>query len=131
LIRQADRKLNLTRRVAQALWDSRRQKSCDHRQVHMLRQRVYGLALGYEDLNDHEALRDDPAFQTFVERDRRLAHPSTLCRFENRADREAAVLLSKPLVDQFIESHKKPHEEVILDFDYEREVAGCADHIPW
>lgn len=117
LLRQADRKLNLTRQVARALADPRRQKSCDHRQLHMLRQRVYGLALGYEDLNDHGTLRDDPAFQTFVECDRSLAHPSTLCRFENRADRETAVLVNKLLVEQFIASHKKPPEEVILDFD--------------
>ena len=117
LIRQVDRKLDLTRQVARALADPRRQKSCDHRQLHMLRQRVYGLALGYEDLNDHGTLRDDPAFQTFVERDRRLAHPSTLCRFENRADRETAVLVNKLFVEQFIQSHKKPPEEVILDFD--------------
>ena len=70
----------------------------------MLRQRVYGLALGYEDLNDHGRLRGDPAFQTFVERDSSLAHPSTLCRFENRADREAAVSINKLLVEQFIAS---------------------------
>ncbi len=117
LIRQADRKLDLTRQVANALADPRRQKSCDHRQVHMLRQRVYGLALGYEDLNDHGTLRSDPAFQTFVERDSALAHPSTLCRFENRADREAAVGINKLFVEQFIAAYSEPPEEVILDFD--------------
>jgi hypothetical protein len=117
LIRQADRKLGLTQRVARALVDPRRKKSCDHRLVHMLRQRVYGLALGYEDLNDHGTLRDDPAFQTFVERDRQLAHPSTLCRFENRADRQTAATANELLVEQFIVSHKKPPKEIVLDFD--------------
>ena len=117
LIRQADRKIELTKQLASLLNDSRRQKSCDHLQLHMLRQRIYGLALGYEDLNDHGTLREDPAFQTFVDRDRMLAHPSTLCRFENRADREAAVLMNMLMVDQFITSYKKPPEEVILDFD--------------
>lgn len=117
LIRQADRKLGLTRELAGMLTDARRQKSCEHRQLHMLRQRVYGLALGYEDLNDHGSLRQDPAFQTFVQRDCRLAHPSTLCRFENRADREAAVRVNKLFVEQFIASHNKPPEEIVLDFD--------------
>jgi hypothetical protein len=83
----------------------------------MLRQRVYGLAMGYEDLNDHGTLRHDPAFQTFVERDRQLAHPSTLCRFENRANRKTAVEIHRQFVEQFIASHKDAPEEVILDFD--------------
>lgn len=117
LIRQADRRLDFTQRVAGALADPRRKKSCDHRYVQMVRQRVYGLALGYEDLNDHGTLRHDPAFQTFVERDKPLAHPSTLCRFENRSDRGAAVEINKLFVEQFMASHKQPPEEVILDFD--------------
>ena len=49
----------------------------------MLRQRVFGLALGYEDVNDHAALRHDLALQTAAERDCALASPSTLSRFEN------------------------------------------------
>jgi len=117
LLRQADRKLKLTLGLARLLNDPRRKKSCDHRQLHLLRQRIYGLALGYEDLNDHNTLRDDPAFQTFVERDETLAHASTLCRFENRADRETAGLITMVMVEQFIESHRKPPEEIILDFD--------------
>ncbi len=49
----------------------------------MLRQRVFGLALGWEDVNDHAALRRDLALQTAAERDRALASPSMLSRFEN------------------------------------------------
>ena len=97
--------------------DPRRKKSCDHRQLHLLRQRIYGLALGYEDLNDHSALQIDTAFQTFAERDATLAHPSTLCRFENRTDRQTALMANMLMADQFIESHKKAPEEIILDFD--------------
>ena len=117
LVRQADRKLRLTATAAAALSDPRRQKSCEHRLLALLRQRVYALALGYEDLNDHEALRHDPAFQTFVERDETLAHPSTLCRFENRADRQAAGALSTVLVEQFIRSHRRRPQRLILDLD--------------
>jgi Transposase DDE domain group 1 len=48
----------------------------------MLRQRVYGLALGWEDLNDHGALRCDLAMQTAVGVDRAVASAPTLCRLE-------------------------------------------------
>ena len=50
--------------VARSLEDSRRQASCDHRLVDLLRQRVYALVLGHEDLNDHGELRHDLALQT-------------------------------------------------------------------
>ncbi|MBT77944.1 MAG: hypothetical protein CL798_07125 [Chromatiales bacterium] len=64
--------------------------SCDHDLKNPLQQRLYAIALGYEDLNDHEALRQDVALQTAVERDRLLASASTLWCFENRADRGTA-----------------------------------------
>ncbi len=64
LLAQVDRRPGLTESVARSLEDSRRQASCDHRLVDLLRQRVYALALGHEDLNDHGELRHDPALQT-------------------------------------------------------------------
>ena len=54
--------------------------------VDMLRQRVFGIALGYEDLNDHDSLYHDLALQTAAERDGALASAPTLCRLENRAE---------------------------------------------
>lgn len=117
LLREADRKLGLTERVAKALTDPRRQASCVHDAVSIVRQRVYGLALGYEDLNDHDELRGDLALQTAVEKDRALASASTLCRFERRAGRAEAVRLHQVLVEQFIASYKRPPRRLILDFD--------------
>ncbi len=70
LLRQADRRLGLTSAVARLLADPRRQASCEHTSLSMLRQRVYGLAAGYEDLNDHDGLRHDLAWQTAVDRDK-------------------------------------------------------------
>ena len=87
LLRQADRKLGLLAAVAGRLVEGRDRSRIQHRLVDLLRQRVFGIALAYEDLNDHGTLRRDPAWQTAVERDRVLASPPTLCRFENRADR--------------------------------------------
>jgi len=117
LLRQADRKTGLLASVSKSLADPRRAKSCAHSQLSMLRQRVYGLALGYEDLNDHETLREDMALQTAVERDSALASAPTLCRFENRTDRETAWVLHEVLVEQFVASHKRPPKELVLDFD--------------
>ena len=87
LLRQADRYLGLTEAVAQALSDHRRRKSCIRDAHALVRQRVYAVALGYEDLNDHDELGREVGLQTAVERDRPLANASTLCRFENRAGR--------------------------------------------
>jgi hypothetical protein len=85
--------------------------------VELLRQRIYGLAAGYEDLNDHDSLRHDLVWQTAVERDEPLASSPTLCRLEARVDREAAVGFHEVLVDQFISSFKEAPKELVLDFD--------------
>jgi len=117
LLRQADRRLGLTTGVASLLEDRRRQASCQHETLSLLRQRVYALALGYEDLNDHTTLRDDPALQTAVDRDAPLASSPTLCRWENRADRDAAGAIHRVLMERFIASYKRPPQRLVLDFD--------------
>jgi len=98
-------------------WTTRRRASLLHDGLSLLRQRVYGLALGYEDLNDHETLRRDLAIQTAVERTKALASSSTLCRRENRADRDAAWRMHEVMVEQFIASFKRPPRKLVLDFD--------------
>ena len=117
LLRQADRLTGLSDSIARALSDPRRQASCDHDVPGLVRQRLYAIALGYEDLNDHDGLRQDVALQTAVERDQWLASASTLCRFENRADRGTAWRLHEVLLDQFIASFKRAPKKLILDFD--------------
>jgi hypothetical protein len=117
LLREMDRRLKLTRTLAEHLPDAREPSACDHAMVDLLRQRIYGLALGYEDGNDHLRLRHDVALQTAVERTDELASPATLCRWENRADRKAAGIVHGLLMEQFIASYKKAPKELILDFD--------------
>lgn len=70
LLREADRRLGLSAAVAAAVSDPRRQASVDHDIESPVRQRLYALALGYEDLSDHDTLRRDVAMQTAVERGR-------------------------------------------------------------
>ena len=64
LVRQVDRRLGLTQRLAERLPDPRDPDRITHGLQALLQQRLYGLALGYEDLNDHDALRHDPLWQT-------------------------------------------------------------------
>ena len=117
LLRLADERTGLIKAAARAIGDSRRTKSCTHALESLVRQRVYGISLGYEDLNDHEALRADLALQTALSRDESLASPSTLCRLENRANRNTAVALHKVLIDNFIASYKQAPRRLILDVD--------------
>lgn len=117
LLREVDRKIGLTKDIAKFLNDSRNPFLLQHTSLQMLRQRVYGLCLGYEDLNDQQTLRNDTAIQSAIEKDSQLASPPTLCRFENRGDRTTAVLVHKVLVEKFVTSFKSPPTELVLDFD--------------
>jgi hypothetical protein len=117
LLRQIDRRLGLTKALAKELRDPRAPERIEHPLLALVRQRVYGLAQGYEDLNDHDTLRHDLAWQTAVERDRPLASSPTLCRLENRADRQVAWAVHAVIVEQFIASFARPPTELILDFD--------------
>ena len=117
LLRLADERTGLIKAAARAIGDSRRTKSCTHDLESLVRQRVYDISLGYEDLNDHEALRADLALQTALSRDESLASPSTLCRLENRANRNTAVALHKVLIDNFIAAYKQAPRRLILDVD--------------
>ena len=117
LLRQADRRLGLMKQIGRVIPDPRRQASCTHDLLSLLRQRVYSIALGNEDLNDHDALRNDLALQTAVDRAEPLASAPTLCRLENRAERETAWAVHEVLVEKFIASFEQAPQEIVLDFD--------------
>lgn len=117
LLRQMDQRIGLTDSINRAIPDPRRQGACQHSQKSLLKQRIYALALGYEDLNDHTRLRQDGAVQTAVGQMQILASASTLCRLENRATDAAAFDLHEVLVDQFIASFEQSPKQLILDFD--------------
>jgi hypothetical protein len=117
LLRKLERRLGLIDAVARALADPRDPERIEHELVDMLRQRVFALVQGYEDLNDHAALRNDVLMQTACERDTALASAPTLCRLENRASRAAAWTIHKVMVEKFIASFKDAPAELVLDFD--------------
>lgn len=121
LLREVDRRLGFLDQLADCLTDPRDPAKIRHDQRTMLAQRIFGIALGYEDLNDHDELRHDPLFSVLAEKapepEEGLASSPTLCRFENRIDRRALARLSGVFVEQFIASFNKPPKELILDFD--------------
>jgi len=117
LLGEVDRKLGLLEAAARCIADPRSPLLIKHGVRDMLRQRVYALALGWEDLNDHGALRCDVAVQTAVGVDREVASAPTLCRLEKWADRATAVRLHRLLIEQFIASFKSAPKELVLDFD--------------
>ncbi len=133
LLRQADQAIGLIERVAACFRDGRRADRVVHSRRAMVGQRIVGVALGYEDLNDHDELRHDPVLALFAERlaPRRaecapLAGKSTLNRLEHGAlegngryhkighDPEALAAL---FVDLFVEAHKRPPKRITLDLD--------------
>jgi hypothetical protein len=127
LLREVDQRLDLIRRVDQAIPDPRDPSWTVHPQAEILTSRIFGIAAGYEDANDHQQLRHDPAFQvaagqTPAENDYEdgqtpLASPSTHSRFENRVDSKTIFRLHEVLVDTFLDSFDEPPEEIILDYD--------------
>jgi len=117
LLRRVDERIGLSRAAAAVLSDPRDPARIKHSLRDLLAQRIYGLCCGYEDLNDHDTLRDDLLMQTAVGRVDALASSPTLSRLETRATRAQAVALHGVLVDQFITSHQTPPEELVLDID--------------
>jgi hypothetical protein len=128
LLRQTDQRLNLLSRLAVCFLDGRNQEQVEHSILEMLSQRIYGLALGYEDINDHEQLRTDPVFGILAGRkelEEPLAGKSTLNRMElgtGTKDRYKKITFWKDAIDEllvkvFLESHQKAPDEIILDVD--------------
>jgi hypothetical protein len=118
LLRQADCSIGLTKALAGVFKDRRDPALITHSLGDLLRQRIYGLALGYEDLNDHDTLRHDLVWQSAVERLEPLASSPTLCRLEGQADRAVAAAIHTVLVEQFIASFgRRAPKELVLDFD--------------
>jgi hypothetical protein len=128
LLRETDQRLNLIPRFAGCFRDGRNQSLVEHSVGEMLSQRVYGLALGYEDLNDHEQLRNDPVFGILAGK-RNLTEPlagkSTLNRLElgtGVRDRYKKITFRQEAVDEllvgvFIESHEQAPADITLDMD--------------
>ncbi len=142
LLREAERLTGIIRQFAACFTDHRDPELIEHTVTELIAQRVYGLALGYEDLNDHDELRHDPMLAVLVgkadptgntrsrERDRgkALAGKSTLNRLEltpvgaNEHSRYKKITVNREavngfFVDVFLQSFRKPPARIVLDLD--------------
>ena len=126
LLREVDRRINLISRIDKLIPDPRDLRYATHTQAEILTSRIFAIAAGYEDVNDHQQLRHDAAFQTAAGRTPSennydntspLASPPTISRLENRVDAKTCLKLSELFVDVFLESYATPPSEIILDYD--------------
>ena len=132
LLGQTDRAIRLTERFAACFSDTRSAELVEHQVETMVMQRVVGIALGYEDLNDHDDLRHDPVLAVLaskLEAERSdcapLAGKSTLNRLElsraeptryQKVSHDPAAIESL-FVDLFLDAHSKPPAQITLDLD--------------
>ena len=142
LLRELDLRMGITERLASCFTDYRHEDFVEHSVLELLRQRVYGIALGYEDLNDHDDLARDPLLALAVgkrdpegqdrrreqDQGRALASDSTLNRLELTPEQlrpgnrywkiiHHAEKFEELFVSLFLESFEKAPEEIVLDFD--------------
>jgi hypothetical protein len=142
LLRQVEQATGILRQFAGCFTDHRDPELIEHPLEHLIAQRVYALALGYEDLNDHDDLRRDPLLATVVgktdptggsrrrraDRGKALAGKSTLNRIEltpigaDEGHRYKKVACSTHQVEDllitlFLQAHPRPPESIVLDLD--------------
>jgi len=142
LLGRVESRRRILARLSDCFVDRRDPGRVEHSIAELVAQRVLAIALGYEDVNDHEALRQDPLLSSLVgkrdpkgvnrkrERDTgsSLASPSTLSRLENGHpgfvgdDRYRRIALDfqaadQLLIDLFLEAHDEPPSEIFIDLD--------------
>jgi hypothetical protein len=133
LLGATDRAIGLVRRFAACFYDARAPERIEHEIATLVGQRVFGIALGYEDLLDHDRLRHDPALAVLagkLEAGRRncapLAGKSTLNRLEHAPSGEpgryhrighGTAAIEALFVDLFLEAHRSPPRQIVLDLD--------------
>ena len=134
LLGQVDRGLGLMRRFAQCFTDRRDPRYVEHRVETLVGQRVFGLVLGYEDLNDHDELRQDRTFAVLAGKlnpvlrsdCEALAGKSTLNRLEHTPKRHGSkyhkidcdgAQVDALFVELFLGAHERAPREIVLDLD--------------
>jgi len=132
LLREVEKRSGIVRQFAACFRDYRNPDLIEHTVEELVAQRVYGLALGYEDLNDHEELRKDPLLAVLVEKSdpvgEVLAGKSTLNRLEltpvtaNAKARYKKIVadhgaVDRLFVDVFLAAHPQAPQQIVLDLD--------------
>lgn len=119
--RAIEKKTGMIQTVASVIPEWRHPGYVRHEIYHLLTQRVFQIACGYQDANDCNSLRKDPLFKMSCEslpgKDDLLASQPTMCRFENAPSRTVLYRIGQALLDLFINSYTKPPEAIIIDID--------------
>lgn len=109
LLKAVDNNLYMTERLNICMCDPRQPGKVIHSNLDLLRQRVYGIASGYPDCNDADALADDPIQKLLLDRDpiegQSLGSQPTLSRFENSVDSKDLFCMAESLADVIVEHH--------------------------
>ena len=121
LLREVASRIGILSRIVEALTDRRHPSYVDHTMVDLISQRVFQIACAYEDANDCNVLREDPAFKAACDRlpisGAPLASQPTMSRLENGIRRRDLYRIAEALVDGFIASYDRPPDAVVLDID--------------
>jgi len=139
LLREVEQRTGILKQLAGCFTDYRKPEWIEHPVQDLLAQRVYGMCLGYEDLNDHDHLRADPALAVMVgkadpkgeqriesqNRGKALAGKSTLNRLElakATAERYKKIVMNpeaidRMMIEQFLDAHPRAEKQIILDMD--------------
>jgi hypothetical protein len=121
LLRQIDDRVRLTEWFAELVPDERDPERTEHPRREQVRQRIYQIAMAYEDCNDADDLRHDKVLKTACDLspqdDTGLSSQPTLSRFENSADMGTVVKLIKAFEDSYVASLPKDTEAIVIDVD--------------
>ena len=120
-LRPLEAQLEIIKRLSQVLVDRRHQSYVDHSYEDLMRQRVFQIACGYEDANDCDFLRHDPAFKAACHRlplsGDPLGSQPTMSRLENRLGPRDLYRMTRALVDLFLDSYDQAPKAILLDID--------------
>lgn len=126
LLREFDKKISFIKGLDGRIKDPRNPLFVIHEQEELLRQRIFQIALGYEDADDSDILRHDPLFQLAVKNKEgrkalfeieELASQPTISRLENRVMEDEIAGINNFLSDNYIKTREKPPKEIVLDID--------------
>ncbi len=121
LLKEIDDRYKIIKQAVDCLSDERDAAKTKHSMADLLRQRIYQIALGYEDQNDADRMKKDPTLKTIVGRrpqsDDDLGSQPTLSRFENDRDFQELYSLSDCLISLFIQQNPEPPISLVLDMD--------------
>lgn len=121
LLRETERRVGIIRRLVECIPDNRDQRYIDHAMGELMTQRVMQIACGYEDADDSDSLRRDPALKIACGRaplsGDDLGSQPTMSRLENAVSRTTLFRMGQAFVDSFLDSYRRAPEKIILDID--------------